>query len=105
MGIVERSRKILSNSHPAIEFHVVAWGNKKNKDVEAVWEGLRSKDIKVHFVREILPDYVNNRARYRLDKDPHPSAEANRIIAEYIAGNILDVESTRMIGSPPSRSP
>ena len=106
VGIVERSRKILSNSHPAIEFHVVAWGSKNSKKTKAVWEGLRSKDIKVHFVREILPDYLNNKAMYRISPhDGHPSAAANRIIAEYIAGNVVDVEPTSMIGSRPSRSP
>lgn len=87
--IIDASRNLFETKYPESEFHVIYWGPQADIREEMVSQ-LRVKNIPVHFVREIIPDYEANEWKYRLhERDPHPTKTAYSLVAEYISRNII----------------
>jgi hypothetical protein len=100
VAMVERSKQVLERKYPGLDFHVIFWnvgaggvwhfGNDRS---DLVMEKLKTRNIRVHPVSEILPDYEENKLRYEIDKyDGHPSPLAHDLIAQYVVKKILRVE-------------
>lgn len=91
LGIVAEARDLVHANYPCAEFHVLLW-DEDDIDNRAIRVGLRQRGIDVRLMSDILPGYQPDELneRYRLDeKDPHPSALANELIAAYVVREIL----------------
>jgi len=92
LATVGKSRDLLAEQYPGIEFHVILWRNFPYEQhvYEELQAGFARMNIPVHRVEDILPGYNTSPEKYWLDpKDQHPNANADRIIATYIANNVL----------------
>ncbi len=95
-GIVKKSSDILLKQFPGIKFHVIIWDISSRDDEEAksryphVTKTLRKAGLVVHEIDQIIPDFYENFQEYHIHKlDKHPSAEACRLVAEYINSRIV----------------
>jgi hypothetical protein len=91
LAIVEEAQEAAHSNFPAAEFHVLLW-DEENLDNRTIREGLRQRDVDVHLMSEILPNYRPDQPNlaYRLhETDAHPNALANELIAQYVVGQIL----------------
>ncbi len=95
LGIVSRSRDILTAKYPGVRFEVLLWGDGSGLDRgldQPIADGLARLRIPVHRVSDILPgydDYVRG-SKYRLSpEDAHPDSAANAILARYVVSQIL----------------
>ncbi|HJR77113.1 MAG TPA: hypothetical protein VJ805_09065 [Nitrospiraceae bacterium] len=102
LGIVTQSRDVAAAEYPGAEFHVILWDSMFLREgflqfLPPVVDGFRDRQIRVHLISDIMPDYdgrVSN-ARYELHlHDSHPNALAHRLIAEYVAKEILHENDT-----------
>ncbi len=61
---------------------------------EAIRDGLVESGIKLHFISEILPEFLESEEQYRISagRDNHPNARAHRLIAEYVVHDMLASE-------------
>ncbi|MEJ2615282.1 MAG: hypothetical protein P8Z35_09995, partial [Ignavibacteriaceae bacterium] len=95
--IVITAKEIFEKQYPGGEFHIIFWDNIFNADEISqhlrwmkVLKFFREKGINIHLVSKILPDYQNNKSKFRLSPyDSHPSALAHKLIAEYVVRSIL----------------
>jgi hypothetical protein len=89
--IIDEARSVVRADFPSAEFHVLFW-DEDNLDNGTVREGLRDRDITVHLMSDILPSYEPddlNRV-YRIhERDFHPNALANELIARYVVSQVL----------------
>ncbi len=91
LGIVSRSRDILTAKFPGIRFEVLLWGDGSDLD-QRIADGLARLRIPVHRVPDILPgfEYYIRGSKYRLSpEDGHPDSAANAILARYVVSRIL----------------
>ena len=99
-GIVIAAKEIFEKQYPGGEFHIMFWDNissageiSQNLRWMKVLKFFSEKGLNIHLVSKILPDYQNNRSKFRLSPyDSHPSALAHKLIAEYVVQNILKEE-------------
>jgi len=88
--IINHSKNLLKEKYPKVEFHVIYWDITKYKFNKMVIEGLKSKGINLHFITEILPDYLTNASRYKIHYyDGHPNPLAHQRIAQYVVDRII----------------
>lgn len=91
LEIIAEARRVALADYPAAEFHILLW-DEDNADNRAIRDGLRRRDIKVHLMSDILPNYraddLNDEYRIHV-RDPHPNALANELIAQYVIREVL----------------
>ena len=91
LGIVDEARRLAQSRYPSAEFHVILW-DEDNVDNRAVRDGLWQRGIDVHLISDILPNYevgeVNERYLIH-ERDFHPNALANEIIARYLIDEVM----------------
>jgi hypothetical protein len=91
LAIVDEARKLSQSQYPSAEFHVILW-DKDDVDNRAIRDGLRQRGINVHLISDILPNYEVddvNEMYVIHERDFHPNALANEIIARYLIDEIL----------------
>ena len=91
LGIINEARRVVLADYPDAEFHVL-WWDQGDVDNKAVSDGLRQRGITVHLMSDILPNYQPDDPNeiYRLhERDGHPNALANELIARYVVERIL----------------
>ena len=94
VAVVGKARRAFLNAHPNAEFHVIFWDrapwNEDSSVASALADAIEKEGVPVHRMSGILPDIAVNPLRYAIHpSDPHPNALANRILAEYVAREIL----------------
>jgi hypothetical protein len=91
VAIVDRAKTILEARYPGIKFYVLFWDKfydeKETENREKLLRGLYHRGIRVHLISNVLKD--NEKSKYIIEKDGHPNAFANELIAEYVINNIL----------------
>lgn len=98
LDVVSQARDAAAVIFPAAEFHIILWDSMfQQRDfsrfLPLVLEGFRKRQIQVHLISNIIPDYDGSapNTRYELHlHDSHPNALAHRLIAGYVAETILD---------------
>lgn len=90
VGIIDKSKRLLEEHYPGLKFHMILWDNPE-KNRELIIDLLNEKDIPIHLIEKILPDYSENKSKYAIvpHYDYHPNARANELIADYIITNFL----------------
>jgi hypothetical protein len=91
VGILQRAQEMVRDDYPMSEFHVL-WWDEDNPDNRLVIDGLRKRGIDIRLMSEILPNYdvEDINLVYRLhERDLHPNALANELIARYTLREIL----------------
>jgi hypothetical protein len=91
VGILQRAQEMARDDYPMSEFHVL-WWDEDNPDNRLVIDGLRKRGIDIRLMSEILPNYdvEDINLVYRLhQRDLHPNALANELIARYTLREIL----------------
>jgi hypothetical protein len=91
LAIIEEARRLARTDFPHAEFHVLLW-DEDDIDNKAIRDGLLEKGIHVHLMSDILPNYEADalNAAYRIhERDAHPSALANELIAQYLVSRVL----------------
>ncbi len=102
LGVVSQAKDTAARMYPGSEFHVILWDNMFRKHdhdylqfLSHVLEGFRNQHVRVHLVSDIIPDYEGSspNAKYELHQhDSHPNAFTHRLIAAYVAKNILHAD-------------
>jgi hypothetical protein len=90
-AIIAEAQRVVRADFPHAEFHVL-WWDEDDIDNEAIKGGLKEKGINVHLMSDILPNYEADapNAAYRLhERDAHPNALANELVAQYVVRQIL----------------
>jgi hypothetical protein len=91
-AIVDRSRRLLQERYPGIEFHIVHW------DVgdPQLFEGWEKRGVGVHPLSEMIdfndPGWPEE---YLLPHDVHPKARTYSLIADHVVGEILKPKRER----------
>ena len=97
LEIVYEARRSALDDYSGAEFHVLLW-DEDNADNRAIREGLRQRGITVHLMSDILPSYraddLNEEYRIHV-RDAHPNARANKLIARYAVGEILNARGSK----------
>jgi hypothetical protein len=91
LGIIDEARSVVRTDFPSAEFHVLFW-DEDNLDNRTIREGLRGRNITVHLMSDILPSYEPDDLNqvYRIhERDFHPNALANELIAQYVVSQVL----------------
>jgi len=93
-AVVQRAQELLTAQYPDIQFRVILYpamvGEPDRPIYEKLRDGFRQRGIPVDAVEDILPGYKRDRAAYILSpRDAHPSALANRLLAQYLLIKIL----------------
>lgn len=87
LGIVAASRDQLNSLYPGAEFHVVFWDDGNWLRDRKVIGGLADLGIETHLVSTV---FSLNDPQYRISPyDRHPSAAANRELAEFVTTAII----------------
>lgn len=85
--IVARSRQLLNERYPGLEFHIVHWDVGEPNLYGDGWDG---EATTIHPISTMIdfdqPDWVE---RYLLPHDVHPTAETQALIADYVVREIL----------------
>jgi hypothetical protein len=93
LAILDRSRTVFEATYPAAEFHILLWNVDGNPLTAAMQRGFEEREMRVHLVSDVLPDYRNIHSPgspYRVSRhDPHPHAEAQRRLARFIVTHII----------------
>lgn len=100
LDIVLQAKEEAARQYPQSEFHVILWDNMFVKHdylqfLPQVLETFRNKQVRIHLVSEIIPDYDASapNTKYEIHRyDSHPNPSTYRIIASYVAKNILHEE-------------
>ena len=92
-AVVRRSQELITAQYPGIQFRVILWPNQEvaqeRETYEKQKEGFHQMGIPTDLVEEILPGYATDRSPYILGPtDHHPSALANRLLAQHVLGEI-----------------
>jgi hypothetical protein len=102
LAIVRKSRELLLEDYPGLEFHVIFWPSniiEYRALYRDMLDGFLKLNIPVHRVEENIPGYdLDVPARYQTryliaPSDGHPNALANRLLARYVVSRILPPES------------
>jgi len=89
-GIVQRSRDLLAERYPGIEFHILHW------DIEAppvYRDGWTGDGISIHLLSAVLPfDRSGWEHELLLPHDVHPTARTHALIADYVVESVLHLD-------------
>lgn len=101
--IVQRSRDLLQNRFPGIQFHVLYWDFG---GPEVFTNDSEAAGIPVHRLSKLLPtDPAELERTYQIEHDGHPNPQAHALIAEYVVTAILEQNRPRQgraeMGSAP----
>ena len=90
-GVAHKSKNLLAEKYPGIEFHVIFWDEKDSDYSKDIMEAFEDKDIKTHKVSNILEDdfWTDEASLYRVPHDGHPSPLMHKIIATYVVKEIV----------------
>ncbi len=90
-GVVKKSKYLLVEKYPGIEFHVIYYDGKDDPFSKSIIKALEEKEINVHRVSRILKDdfWKEKKNPYRIPHDGHPSPVMHRIIADYVVKEII----------------
>ncbi|MGE3151471.1 MAG: hypothetical protein AB7G48_12690 [Nitrospiraceae bacterium] len=100
LDVVSQARAAAARQYPQSEFHIILWDNMFVKHdylqfLPQVLEGFRKERVRVHLVSEIIPDYDASapNTKYEIHAhDSHPNPFTYRLLATYIAKNILHAD-------------
>jgi hypothetical protein len=100
LDIVLQAKDEATRQYPESEFHVLLWDNMFVKHdylqfLPQVLEALRKHHVRVHLVSDIIPDYDPSapNTKYEVHRnDSHPNPFTYRLLAAYVAKNILHEE-------------
>jgi hypothetical protein len=88
-GIVAESKREVERRWPRAEFHVLFHSRDKSQR-GPFQRGLEALNIKAHWLQDLVPELNDDDAR--IPYDGHPSAKAQKLMAEYVLDNILPEE-------------
>lgn len=87
--IIKQSKEIVENKYKG-KFFVIYWdGTDSNKDDREIIERLTKEDISVIVTSEIFRNCPYSKEAFTIQDDGHPTALANRIIAEFLSLNLI----------------
>jgi hypothetical protein len=93
LALVRRSRDLLVAQYPGVQFRIILWPGHsvaEQRTYEGMRDGFRRMDLPLDLVEDILPGYKTDETPYVLSSaDTHPSALANRLIAQHIVNETL----------------
>ena len=100
LDIVSQAKNEAARQFPKSGFHILLWDNMFVKHdylqfLPVVLDAFRQKQIHVHLVSDIIPDYDASapKTKYEIHPhDSHPNPLAYRLLATYVAKNILHGE-------------
>ena len=100
LDIVSQAKNEAARQFPKSEFHILLWDNMFVKHdylqfLPGVLDAFRQKQIHVHLVSDIIPDYDATAPNMKYEIHPydsHPNPLAYRLLATYVAKNILHGE-------------
>jgi hypothetical protein len=89
-AVVREARSEVAVRWPAAGFHLLLWDNTFSRSrAVSLRQDLEGADIEIHGVSEILAAGPEGESLRIGPKDGHPSAQAYRTLAEYVANRIL----------------
>jgi hypothetical protein len=89
-ALVGTARAEVAQRWPGCRMHVLLWERPPRQAAVAL-EALRERSVKVHVMADVLPGFAEDPRPFQLHpRDGHPSAEADRRIAEYIVRELLE---------------
>lgn len=88
-AIVAKSRRLLLERYPGIEFHVIEWDTDEAGPTVGLFTGEHQDSYHVHMISKILPARDDAEKAYHLSPDIHPSPLTYRLIADYVVEKIL----------------
>jgi len=92
LGVVDAAKSTFENRYAGASFHVIFWDTQDcpAERCREILEGLSKRNIRVHLISNILPDYKENELKYTIGYgDRHPSALAHELIARYVVDRVL----------------
>jgi hypothetical protein len=100
LDVLLQARDEAARQYPDSEFHIILWDNMFVKHnylqfLPQVVEELRNKRVRIHLMSDIIPDYDASAPNPKYDihrYDSHPNPFTYRLIATYVAKNILHAE-------------
>jgi len=100
LAIVDRSRTLLKNKNPEVNFHVIIWdffpnSYQNKRTLSKIIYGFNQKSIDYHLVSNILPEFLENTGikytkMYQILNDGHPNQDAYRLIARFVVDKIYN---------------
>jgi hypothetical protein len=92
-AIVKRSRGLLEERYPGIQFVVLYWDVTDGEVFTRMFnDGSATEQFVIHPMSHILPDWNHMQEKYTLPHDVHPNALAHGIIADYVVTHVLQTE-------------
>ena len=89
LGIIDKARNIFEDRYPGSKFFVILWDSDE-KHCAPILQGLLNRNIRVHLVSKILPDFKNDKLKYTIDlHEYHPNPLAHKLIGKYIVENMF----------------
>ena len=87
LAMVVKSRDLFEKRYDGT-FYCLLWEEETaDKNLyEKIVEGLKKNNIEVIEVKDILPGYEENKAKYLFPVDGHPNALAHELISDYLVG-------------------
>lgn len=87
IAMIERSAIAFEKRYDS-PFYVVLWDELDSEQglYETLLARMKKRNIKVLEIKEILPEYNEKKEKYFIPMETHPSAESNRLIADYLSG-------------------
>jgi hypothetical protein len=100
LDIVSQAKDAAAKLYPKSEFHILLWDNMFVKHdylqfLPRVLEAFRKEHVRVHLVSDIIPDYDAStpNTKYEIHAyDSHPNPFTYRLLASYVAKNILHAD-------------
>jgi hypothetical protein len=88
-AIVRQSAEEVSRQFPGCEFHVLFWNHPDKRLTLPLRRRLEEAGIHLHSLEQQIPELLNVGKKYRIPHDGHPTAETNRLMADYVCREIL----------------
>lgn len=95
LAVVEASAKALEEQFPGSRFLVIVWEDLDERRSDPgslawrMWHGLKRRGLDARMIKDVLPGYEQNRRRYHIENDAHPSPEAHRLLASYLYEQLI----------------
>ena len=100
LDVVLQATDEAARQYPDSEFHIILWDNMFVKHdylqfLPQVLQEFRNKQVRIHLMSDIIPDYDASAPNPKYDihrYDSHPNPLTYRLIANYVARNILHAD-------------
>lgn len=89
MKVINKSRKLLEEKYPKVEFYVLFWHKPQNRISNEILRAFQERDFNVLLIQQIIPDYNEHRNQYHILHDGHPTALAYRKLGHFIADTLI----------------